>query len=61
VTQRDSVATMFRGEAAPGRENEETTPGRGNEETTLVALTQILLGQKMNKTHVVDSTAINEW
>jgi hypothetical protein len=52
---------MFRGEAAPGRENEETTPGRENEETTLVALTQILLGQKMNKTHVVDSTAINEW
>jgi hypothetical protein len=52
VTQRDSVATLFRGEAAPGK---------GNEETTLVALTQILLGQKMNKTHVVNSTAINEW
>jgi hypothetical protein len=47
---RSAVARSVRGEAAPRRGKEETTP---------VGLTRILLGQKINKTHVVDSAVTN--
>jgi hypothetical protein len=50
VTRRGSVVTSTGGEAAPGRESEETTS---------VGLTRILLGQKMKIIHVVDSVATN--
>jgi hypothetical protein len=47
---RHSVTTSTEGEATPEGEREETIA---------VGLTRILLGQKIKKTHVVDSIVTN--
>jgi hypothetical protein len=42
-----------------GRRRDDTGEGK-RDETTLISLTQILLGRKIKKIHVVDSTSINK-